>query len=476
MQKKKKKFFIKDTRTRLYLLSLIQKKKKITPKKKTYKHKYKKPPFLRKINKKFRTLLFFSNNDFNFFYKIKDKYHFKKGFYLRLMPVWRRLYSGYIQFFFGVSKKPLDKTISLLAYKSRGFWEVFKLLKKQLVFYSIFNFVKKKNKLKELHILNNGIIRCLKKTTRLKIVCSDSLIKMPTKLIFSKNNIHFFKKLYKWYKKKNFRLRKWQKKKFIYVCKSALFFNMLDIKKKLSYFLLKNFFFFCLNLKKKYIKIFINKSTKIKKQIRYFFFFKKKKIKLTLKLMLWKIRTKKFNFFKLISKKEFWFRTFWSKKKYNKKRKFKVFSIYYFLLKKNFTKKIELKYFKKFLQKNSWDFNLIKEFLWKNNISKNFIYKNIISLGKKKKLKRLKRETFNFIRKHDFFFFKKKKFFYSRNKYYKNKNNNLFLNKKNYNLKSKNISSAYKHKYINNHYKKKKNNLNFVSFRQKILLKKKIIF
>jgi len=110
-----------------------------------------------------------------------------------------------------------------------------------------------------------------------------------------------------------YKLRLWQKTKFLFVRKSITFFHILSLKKKYSKSLFKNRYFF-----NHYIKFCIN-NFKIKNQNFSIFkviesnFLKKLKIKIGLKsFILRKIIFKKFfkkdkvlPFFKKISKKDF---------------------------------------------------------------------------------------------------------------------------------------------------------------------------
>jgi len=188
------------------------------------------------------------------------------------MPVWRKLYLGYLQFFFGVPKKPLISFFNSLSYKSRGFWEVFTLLKHQLSFFFIYNILKKKQRKPViLKFLNNGIIRNFRLKTKLKIISLSQLLKLPTKSLYFNKTLNFSKNILKQIYTQRYKLRLWQKTKFLFVRKSITFFYILNLKKKYSKFLFQNRYFF-----KYYIKFCINNFKKKKPNI---FFLKKLKVK-----------------------------------------------------------------------------------------------------------------------------------------------------------------------------------------------------
>lgn len=407
----KKKLVFKNKKIKKYLIQLLKKKipiKKINK----YKFKYKKPIWLRKSYKKFRSFIFLSKINLNSFFFIEDKFYFTKGFRLNLMFTWKKLYMSYLQFFLGLPKKPLNNYFKTFLVKSRGFWQVFNLLKKQLSFFFIFNLFKNLSKKSIiLNILNNKIIRNVNLKTKIKFICFDNVFTIPSKVFFKKSKLNYLKKIYKWYFKNKIKLRLWQKSKLFTLCKIITFFNIFKLKKNYSFFLLKNNFFFnsYLTIKKNSLKsyFFFFKKNMILNYFLPFSLIKGKRFNFSIKFL--KKKFYKFTFFKKISRKNFWLKKFFLCLNFKKKKlKFVSFFLYYFFIKKNNFKSFKSSIVKKIIKVKTWDFNLINIFFLKKKLS----YKNLNSiflLSLKKKIKFNKKKIFSNIRKKDFLFFKPKK-------------------------------------------------------------------
>jgi len=346
----KKKFSSKRLKLKRKLLKLIfQKKLKSFKKPKLkYKFKYKKPPWTRKLYDNFRTLLWLSSLNLNFFFSVKDKYQILKGFKLRLLSKWKKLYVQYLQYFLGIPKKSLLNFFKNLLVKSRGFWDLLNLLKTQLSFFFLFNFIKKK-KIIKFKLLKNGLIRNFNLKTKLKFLKNNNLIKFIIKTNFFYSKSYYYRRFFFIFYKKRIKLRKWQRVKLKTVIKSLIFFKAFKLKKKFTFFLMKNFFFFNFNFSN---FIFFNQKNKffsLKKIKKIFFTIFKNQNKILQSFLIKKSRYLwrfKFvlNLFKKISKKEYWLRSFWSKFKSIKhfihyQSKKKNFFLYYFFFKKNNIKK-----------------------------------------------------------------------------------------------------------------------------------------
>ena len=428
---KTKNLIFKNKKIKKYLLQLLV-KKKVKYIKKHYKFKYKKPPWFRKSYKKFKSFIWLSKINLNFFFSIEDKYFFTKGFRLSLMGVWKKLYISYLQFFLGLPKKNLLNHLRTLVNKSRGFWNISYLVQKKLSFFVFFNLFKnltKKNIV--LNILNNGIIRTANLSTKMRKISFNDLFIIPSKTFFINSKLKYLKKLYKWYFLNKVKLRLWQKVKLKHFCKLIFFFNILKVKKKYTFFLLKNKLFFRLSSFPKKRFTLVKRLNILNKNLlkSYFIYKNRLPVSFKLNLRLFKKKYYTFSFFKKVSKKLFWLKKFFLFSFNKKKFKFISFFLYYFFLKKHNIKTIHKTLTKKVIKLNSWDFNLVNTFFLKKKTSyKNFNYKFLLSLKKNKKF--IKKKLIFSVRKKDFLFFKPQKNIKTKKKIFnlnkKNKYTKLF--------------------------------------------------